>query len=191
MGSEGVLGRKKGGYTKGVVKYPGSNTWVDPKTGEPCEHRSVFVQRRARNEFKEFVGFGMEALDILSEANITKESLRVLLKLCGRLEFGNWALVSRQEIASELKLQPTHVSRAIRQLIDEGYVMRGKRIGGAYCYQLNPSLGWRGDSADHKTAIRQWEAQMAKLGMKVLEGGKSKTKTKPKKNGQTDIEDFC
>lgn len=54
------------------------------------------------------------------------------------------------DIADELKMQKTNVSRAIKNLIYFGIILKGPKSGRSKTYRLNPQFGWKGTISNHK-----------------------------------------
>ena len=85
-----------------------------------------------------------DALNWLSEQKITGEQYKVMLKLFAKLDFDNYIRVSQKEIAEELGMQNTHVSRAIRKLRELDIIFEAPRMGKYKLYRLNPHIGHKG-----------------------------------------------
>ena len=72
------------------------------------------------------------------------EGIVVFNALMSRLDFENYIQVSQTEIADELEMQRSNVSRAVKRLVDLGFIRLGPKVGKSYTYQLHPELAWKG-----------------------------------------------
>ena len=85
-----------------------------------------------------------DSLEIIAtDKDITGETLRVLMILMSSLEFDNYITIKQVAIAEKLKMQKTHVSRAIKLLVDKSIILKVKE-GTTTGYKLNPTYGWKG-----------------------------------------------
>lgn len=145
----------------------------DPKTGEVEEGSLVWIPRKARSQFGD--GWFQMAQQTMKTINAHRkdlglEGMVVINALMARLDWENFMQISQTEIAEELDMRPSNVSRAIRKLLDLGFIKAGPKVGRSYTYQLHPELAWKGKPKKHFTA-----QQMAKkAGWKVIDGGGTK-----------------
>ena len=96
---------------------------------------------------------------------LNHDQMRVLMALLAELDYENYIQVAQIEIAEALKMQKSHVSRAVKNLIDFGVILEGPKIGRSKTYRLNPQFGWKGTAVNHKRALKN--------GMSVITGGKA------------------
>ena len=94
-----------------------------------------------------------DSLNWLSEQALTGEQLRVLLKLMSRLDYDNYIRVSQKELAAELGMKDTHISRAIRKLRELDVIVEAPRMGKYKLYRLNPHIGQKGKDKSQTTVI--------------------------------------
>ena len=102
--------------------------------------------------------------EIAKDEDLTGETFRVLFYLYSKLDFENFIQQTQKEIADGLKMQKTHVSRAMKVLTSKQIVLEGPKVGRSRCYRLNPNYGWKG-----KVKTLQ---ELRKEQFKVIEGGK-------------------
>lgn len=104
-----------------------------------------------RVHFKEgYIIMFQAALDEVSrDADISGETLRIWMQLLSRLEDKNWLHVQQSQIAEAMKMQPSHVSRAVRQLLTKGYLEEGPKVGRTKSYRISPKFSWRGYGEDY------------------------------------------
>lgn len=95
------------------------------------------------------------------------EGIIVFNALMARLDFENYIQVSQAEIAEELEMQRSNVSRAVKRLVDLGFIRLGPKVGKSSTFQLHPDLCWKGRSKHHFQAR---EAARA-AGWQVIDGG--------------------
>ena len=117
----------------------------DNRTGELLEGVFVYCGIKYNPYGKGFIMNSQEALDILAEdTDLTKDALRVLLKLCAKLDFENWIYITQTNICNELNIDKGNVSKAIKLLISKGIILQGQKVGRSFAYRLNPDYGWKG-----------------------------------------------
>ncbi len=117
----------------------------DNRTGELLEGVFVYCGVKYNPYGKGFIMNSQEALDLLAEdPDLTKDALRVLLKLCAKLDFENWIYITQTDICKELKINKSNVSKAIKLLISKSIILQGPKVGRSFGYRLNPDYGWKG-----------------------------------------------
>lgn len=85
-----------------------------------------------------------DAMDYLANEKLNYEEYRVLMKLLAKLDFENYIRITQTKIASELGMQRTNVTRAIKGLLDRDILRKGPKVGGSNTYRLNPMIGHKG-----------------------------------------------
>lgn len=117
----------------------------DKRTGELLEGVLVYCGVKHNPYGGGWIMNSQEALDLLAEdPDLTKHSLRVLLKMCARLDFENWIQISQTDICKELNINKGNVSKAIKLLVSKGILLQGPKLGRSFAYRLNPNYGWKG-----------------------------------------------
>ncbi|MGK7883645.1 MAG: replication/maintenance protein RepL [Crocosphaera sp.] len=118
--------------------------YIDERTGQ--EYGFPVIFGRKRNPYsKGWIMNSQDALDILAEdKDIKGVTYRVLFKVCARVDFENWVHLPIKEIADELNIDKSQVSRNIKLLVEKGVLIKSKKIGRSYGYRLNPDFGWKG-----------------------------------------------
>ena len=86
----------------------------------------------------------LEGAREIAKLKLKGESLRVYMILLSKLDYENWLRFRQKDIAEELDMQKQHVSRAIKELTDNGILVRGPKVSNAYTYRLDPSFAFRG-----------------------------------------------
>ena len=124
---------------------------VDRETGEKVEGGvPVLVRGKVRWYDKEYMLMFQESVDKLAEdPDMTGEAWRVLMKMVAKLGMQNWVHVEQKTIAEELKMQKSHVSRAVKKLLEKGILEEGPRIGKSKSYRLSVDLGWKGPGKEY------------------------------------------
>ena len=90
-----------------------------------------------------------DSMRVLAEdTTITGEQYRVMLKLFSILDYQNYIRVSQKELANDLKMQQSHVSRAICALMNKDIIREGPRAGMNKTYCLNPYIAHKGRGRD-------------------------------------------
>lgn len=78
------------------------------------------------------------------EGRIGKEGWRVLACLLGRLDWDNWLVVPQRELAAALEMSQQNISRAIRQLREEGVLRQAAPPAPRSTYRLSAEFAYRG-----------------------------------------------
>jgi hypothetical protein len=130
---------------------------LDLNTGEILENGFVaYVAPKRINGFgTRWFAMAQDPLEILAQSDLHGNDFRVLFKLMGYLDFENLIVVNQAEIARKLNMQPTHVRRSIKRLIDLDALLEGPRIGVNRSFRLNPRFGWKGSAKKHVVALDQ------------------------------------
>ena len=136
---------------------------VDVETGEILG-RMVWVPYKPRLTERWFMAFQDSFEEIAKDPDMTGETLRVLMYLYSKLDFENFIQQSQTEIAEGLRMQKTHVSRAMKVLTTKQIVLEGPRVGRSKCFRLNPNYGWKGKVKTLQEARREQ--------LTVIQGGK-------------------
>ena len=122
---------------------------VDLDTGEVFEEGvPVWVKAKVKWHEDFFMGFQQAFASIARDKDMNHDMTRVWLELLGRISFENWVTVPQIEIASSLTMQKSHVSRAIKRLIEKGILLRGPKIGRTSAYKLNSHCAWKGKTSN-------------------------------------------
>ena len=124
----------------------------DIETGEVQDGALVWIPKRNVSQFGR--GWFQMAQDTLKRLNAERkalglEGLVVFNALMARLDFENYIQVSQADIAAEVDMKPSNVSKAVSKLLELGFIRRGPKVGRSYTYQLHPELAWKGKSKNH------------------------------------------
>lgn len=139
-------------------------TQVDLETGEDLGGFVAVIRPRQKSSFQRH--FTMNQAALLTIANeLNHDQMRVLMVLLADLDYENYIQVAQIDIAEALRMQKTHVSRAIKNLIEFGIIIEGPKIGRSKTYRLNPQFGWKGTVTNHRKALKN--------GLSVIQGGKA------------------
>lgn len=137
-------------------------TQVDLETGEDPGGFVAVIRPKQKSSFQRH--FTMTQAALITIANeLNHDQMRVLMALLADLDYENYILVAQIDIAETLKMQKTHVSRAVKNLIEFGIVIEGPKIGRSKTYRLNPQFGWKGTVSNHKKALKH--------GLSLIDGG--------------------
>jgi len=138
-------------------------TQIDLDTGEDLGGFVAVIRPKSKSSFQRH--FTMNQAALLTIANeLNHDQMRVLMALLADLDYENYIQVAQVDIAEALNMQKTHVSRAVKNLLDFGIVIEGPKIGRSKTYRLNPQFGWKGTVTNHKKALKH--------GMTLINGGK-------------------
>ena len=109
-------------------------TIIDTTTGENLGgkgNRGTFIFVPARQKLKEswFMFFQSACEQLALDKDLSGETFRVLMHLLSTLDFENYILIQQSEIAEKLEMKRPNVSRAIKQLLERGILVKGGRSG--------------------------------------------------------------
>ena len=105
---------------------------VDERTGEiDPEGFPAWIYPRIKSEFgREWFMASQEALlELATDKEFSGETYRVFFYMAAHLDFENYIRISQKEIADQLKLKNTNVSRAVRKLKEKALLVEGKESG--------------------------------------------------------------
>lgn len=142
----------------------------DPKTQQTEDGKLIWVPHRTRSQFgTDWFQMAQDTLRMINahRNELGLEGIVVFNALMARLDFENFIQVSQKEIADELDMRASNVSRAIKRLDGLGFIRRGPKVGRSHTLQLHPSLAWKGKAQSHMKATTFAKRD----GWKVIEGG--------------------
>ena len=127
---------------------------VNEKTGETKDGYFVYVPypKAKITGNRWMMTFQDSLIRIATDKDMTGETLKVMLLLMGNLDFENYIHIKQVELAKELEMQASHVSRAMKLLTNKGIILKVKQ-GRTTGYKLNPSYGWKGSVSNRDKEI--------------------------------------
>ena len=139
---------------------------INLKTGEIIEGVPVYVKAKVKWH-EDWLMVMQEALGALAQdRSFTWEMWRVWSYMISKLGFENWIIVPQKEIAESLDMQKTHVSRAVKSLLDKGMILKGPKVGRTNAYKLNSNYAWKGTinnlSKERMGEVKDFFAEAAK-----------------------------
>lgn len=96
------------------------------------------------------------AIRALARRIRTATALRLFLTLPDILDWKEWRMLNQAELGAELEIAQSHISTALRELLDVG-VLERKGKGPRQEWRLTLDTGWRGN-------VAQFAAEAAKQG---------------------------
>jgi DNA-binding MarR family transcriptional regulator len=96
-------------------------------------------------------------VSMATDSRMTLEPFRLLIFLLGKLDFENYIHLSQTEMAAELDMARSAVSRAMKVLVDKRIVLVSPGSGRIKCHRLNANYGWKGkirNLHEHREAQR-------------------------------------
>ncbi|RVR63714.1 hypothetical protein EOL30_28795, partial [Citrobacter freundii] len=138
-------------------------TRVARETGQDLGGFVAVIRPKQKTAFQRH--FTMNHAPLLNIANqLNHHQMRVIMALLADLDYENYIQLAQIHIAEALRMQKTHVSRAIKNMIEFGIIIEGPKIGRSKTYRLNPQFGWKGTVSNHKKALKN--------GLSIIQGGK-------------------
>ena len=133
--------------------------------GEGDEVQGYINKRRENRLGAHWVATFQDGLAWMAkQEGMTGEQWRVFAYLVSRLDFDNYLKVSQKDIAEELRMQKSHVSRAMKGLVDLNVIAVGPMAGRSKTYRLNPRIAHRGAKNFKQTIIEFDELKKRKQG---------------------------
>ncbi len=128
-----------------VMKNIKNISQYDNTTGELLDGVLVYCGVKSNPYGGGWIMNSQEALiEIAKDKDLQGRTLRVFLYLCGILDFHNLIQIPQIEICKELDLKRSHVSLAIKILVNKNIILQGPKLGRSFAYRLNPDYGWKG-----------------------------------------------
>ena len=94
--------------------------------GEP--EITVSVARKNIKLADEFVFYFLTNMNsLMADPEITKQDLMVLMQYATKMKYGNQLSISQLDIAEDLKIDKSKVSKSVKKLIERGVFYREKR----------------------------------------------------------------
>lgn len=82
--------------------------------------------------------------DWLAETDLSREAMKVLLAMRGSLQYENVVGRSQADVAKRLMMPQPNVSKAVRELIENGFLAELPQVGRRKQYRMSHFVGWRG-----------------------------------------------
>ncbi|WP_320760935.1 hypothetical protein [Escherichia coli] len=86
------------------------------------------IRPKQKSSFQRHFTMNQDALKILAK-ELTGEQFKVLMLMLADLDYENFIQIAQADIADALEMQKTHVSRAVRALLDVGVIFEGPKVG--------------------------------------------------------------
>lgn len=92
---------------------------------------------------------------LATDKDFTGYDLKVLMAYIGYADWENIVRVSQKEIAEYLEINPNHVSRSTKKLVEKKILIEIEKVGRYKHYQFNEFYGWKGDSENYQRKIKE------------------------------------
>lgn len=103
-----------------------------------------------------------DALVMLAkDSELTQQVQRVMLYMFGKLDFENFVRIKQADIARELRMNKSQVSRALAVLRRKEIILLAP-YKGVRCYKINHWVGWKGSVVSFNKEVRE-ETRKLKL----------------------------
>lgn len=128
--------------------------YVDKETGEELDGAVVFHQRPVENEYERFAMINQNMM-LKACKELGPTEIRVLTACIGISDYNNKIMCPQKAIAEMCGVGAPYVSKALKGLIEKGYIQKAKDQFGYKYLQLMPQVAWKGKARDHKKALRE------------------------------------
>ena len=89
---------------------------------------SVNVARQRLKPDQEFVFYFLTNMDsLISDPEITKQDIAVLMKYAAKMQYGNQISIAQADIAEDLGIDKSNVSKSVRKLTQKGVFLKDRR----------------------------------------------------------------
>lgn len=89
---------------------------------------SVNVARQRAKPTDEFCFmFIMKMVELTKDKAISKQDIAVLIQYAAKMQYGNQISISQQDIADELGIDKSKVSKSVKKLVERGVFYKEKR----------------------------------------------------------------
>lgn len=101
----------------------------------------------------------------LAKAITRGSDFKVFHMIMPSLYDGNMVYVNQVQLGKELGIEPTHISRSLKRLVNAGIIERLDLTLSGKVYRLNPRIAWKGgnENSIHTKAIKSWDARNATI----------------------------
>jgi DNA-binding IclR family transcriptional regulator len=96
-----------------------------------------------------------EAFQYLAKNPLPVRVRQVFDYLFGVLDMNNYLHIKQSDIAAELGLDKSDVSRAIKHLVTIGFLDPGPKGGRTTTYRMNAQVAWRGKAGARRAALTE------------------------------------
>ena len=119
---------------------------IDKKTGDPVEGegRLMLLQKDREKCRVDWYRTYPKGDDWLAETDLSREAMKVLLAMRGSLQYENIVGRSQADVAKRLMMPQPNVSKAVKELIENGFLEELPPVGRRKRYRMSHFIGWRG-----------------------------------------------
>jgi len=110
----------------------------------------AYTEVKSRHPFRKWCALNLD-MDIDAIRSVkSSTALHVLFYMISRMDNGNRFFETQAEMSAGLKVPAQQqISRAVGDLLSEGLIHRGRRMGGSYEYIIDERMIWRGAVKDY------------------------------------------
>lgn len=94
-------------------------------------------------------------LQALAKSDLGSEAFRVFFAVCAKLDFENLIAINQAELSRTIEMQPSHFSRGLKRLVQEGVIEPGPTVSGRRTFRLNDQFGWKGQTRKYREAAKR------------------------------------
>jgi hypothetical protein len=126
-----------------------------------------YYQLKEKSLGKDWFAMYQNPILWLGQQRMTGEQYSVLLVLLNKLDYDNYLRISLQEIADLLRMQVTHVSRAMKVLKEKNIIVEGPPAGKFKTYRVNPYIAHKGKN--RTATILEFGDALEKSGKRITD----------------------
>ncbi len=146
---------------------------IRQQTGEMCHIAFAVRPKYLRGGF--FLGMQAAFATLAQDSALTRETYRVLLHLFSILDFENETGIAHADIATQLDMRTQQVSRAMKILMERGYIHRTGKHGKFWKYKIDPDVVFKGRAKNIETVKREIQTakrEAERANLTVIDGGR-------------------
>lgn len=118
--------------------------YIDKYTGKEYSFPVILIDKRNPYSKGWFMNNQETSILLAKDKDIKGQTHRILRFIEGILNFENWIYISITDIAKELEMHRSDVSKGIKLLQEKEIILQGPKMGNSKTYMLNPTFGWKG-----------------------------------------------
>lgn len=124
----------------------------DPKLAK------MVLSRQVRNRGDFAMTDQSASAKLAMNKDITHTDRTIVWYLMSLLNYSNELKFQSREVAEELGLTESTVSRGLKRLVAAGILHKGDRVGRSFVYIMDPEYAWRGSAKDRATVVKKIES---------------------------------
>lgn len=128
----------------------------DGKVLDGADYVSMLVPRKQKWLLGNWIMGLQESFQEIAKMDLTGEQFKVLFYLMSRTDFENYLNITQSEIAKELGMKQSQISRSFKALVEKNLIKKVKK-GSANFYLFNPEILYKGRKHNYGKVISMFD----------------------------------